>query len=126
MAKQIVLRAGPVEAVAELNETATARAIWAILPVSSEANLWGEEIYFTIPLHRELENGQALVNTGDLGYWPEGDAFCIFFGRTPVSGPGEVRPASPVTVFGRVRGDASVFRRVPDGTEITVARVNPG
>jgi hypothetical protein len=61
-----------------------------------------------------------LVSIGDLGYWPEGDAFCIFFGRTPISRSGEIRPASPVNVFGRVLGDPKVFKSVADGTRIVV------
>jgi hypothetical protein len=90
------------------------------LPITGRANLWGDEIYFSIPLRLKLEAGQELVSIGDLGYWPDGNAFCIFFGSTPVSQGDEIRPASPVTVFGNVIGDATVFRKVAEGTKITV------
>jgi len=35
---QVLIRAGQVQAVAELNDTHTARAIWEALPVSASAN----------------------------------------------------------------------------------------
>jgi hypothetical protein len=122
MSRKISIEAGNVSAVAELNETTTATKIWQSLPIKGRANLWGQEIYFAIPLSMKLENGQESVNLGDLGYWPQGRAFCIFFGPTPVSQGGEIRPASAVTVFGRVTGDASVFQQVPSGAEVTIDR----
>lgn len=120
MGKEIRIRAGEIEATAELNDTRTAQAIWEALPIKCRVNLWGDEIYFSIPLSLELEAGQELVNEGDLGYWPNGNAFCIFFGSTPVSQGAEIRPASPVTVFGKVIGDATIFKKVATGTEITI------
>lgn len=122
MGRRIRIKASPVEASAELNDTRTAQAIWEALPIKGRVNLWGEEVYFSIPVSLELELGQELVNVGDLGYWPQGNAFCIFFGRTPVSRGNEIRPASPVTVFGRIAGDATVFKQVASGTEIIVGR----
>lgn len=120
MGKKILIRAGTIEAAAELNDTRTAQTIWETVPIKGRVNLWGDEIYFSIPLSLELEAGQELVNMGELGYWPEGNAFCIFFGPTPVSRGDEIRPASPVTVFGKVIGDATVFKKVAAGTEITI------
>ena len=122
MGKKILIRAGAIEAEAELNDTRTAQAIWEILPIEGRANLWGDEIYFSIPLSLELETGQELVNIGELGYWPQGNAFCIFFGPTPVSQGDEIRPASPVTVFGKIHGDATIFKKVAAGMKITIRR----
>ena len=124
MGKKIHIKAGAIEAEAELNDTKTAQAIWEILPIESRANLWGGEIYFSIPLSIGLETGQEIVHIGELGYWPEGDAFCIFFGPTPVSHGDEIRPASPVTVFGKIHGDAAIFKKVAAGMKITVRRRN--
>ena len=124
MGKKILIRAGAIEAEAELNDTRTAQAIWEILPIEGRANLWGDEIYFSIPLSLELETGQELVNIGELGYWPQGNAFCIFSGPTPVSQGDEIRPASPVTVFGKIHGDATIFKKVAAGMEITIRREN--
>ena len=120
MGKKIRITAGEVQATAELNDTRTAQAIWEALPIKGRVNLWGGEIYFSIPLRLKLEAGQELVNIGDLGYWPDGNAFCIFFGPTLVSQGDEIRPASPVTVFGKVIGDATIFKKVAAGTKIIV------
>jgi hypothetical protein len=120
MGRRIHITAGDVEATAELNSTATAEAIWRALPIEGRASRWGDEIYFSIPLGLELEAGQELVSMGDLGYWPEGKAFCIFFGPTPVSRGNEIRPASRVTVFGKIIGDAAILKKVAEGTGITV------
>lgn len=124
--KRIRISAGDVSALADLNDTRTAQAIWEALPIRAQANTWGDEIYFEIPVRMGTEKGQAVVDMGDLGYWAPGRAFCVFFGLTPASRGEEIRPASPVTVVGRVRGDATVFRRVRDGEEILVERAEQG
>ena len=121
MGNRIRITVGPIEAEAELNNTRTAQEIWEALPIKSRVSLWGAEIYFSIPLSLQLEARQEVVNVGDLGYWPDGDAFCIFFGPTPASQRDEIRPASPVTVFGKVIGDATIFKKVATGTRITVS-----
>lgn len=122
MIRKIRIKAGSIEAIAELNDTKTAQLIWEALPIKGRVNLWGEEIYFSIPLNLDLEDGKELVSIGDLGYWPPGTAFCIFFGPTPVSQGDKIRPASPVTVFGKVISKLAVFKQVISGTEITIEK----
>jgi hypothetical protein len=124
MERRIRIKAGAIEVAAELNNTGTAQAIWDALPITGRGNRWGEEIYFSIPANLEAENAREVVTTGDLGYWPPGTAFCIFFGPTPMSRGEEIRPASPVNVFGKVVGDATVFKQVASGTEVSVERVS--
>jgi hypothetical protein len=119
---KIVIRAEPVEVTAELNDTNTSKAIRNALPITGQANLWGDEIYFRIPIHLEPENGRELVEKGDLGFWPDGDAFCIFFGPTPMSKGDEIRPASAVNVFGRITGDADLLKKVRSGTRVYIER----
>jgi hypothetical protein len=121
--RQIRIRAGDVQAIAELNDTRTAEAIWEALPISAAGNTWGDEIYFSIPVHMQAENAQAVVSLGDLGYWPPGTAFCIFFGPTPASRGEEIRPASPVNIVGRVTGDPQPFKKVRDGETVTIEQV---
>ena len=105
---------------AKLNKAETAGAIYDALGLQAEARTWGDEIYFPIPLDLPLENPREEVDIGALGYWPAGNAFCVFFGRTPASTNERPRPASPVTVFGEVTGDPSDLKKVPSGAEITV------
>lgn len=123
-ARRIRISAGPVSVDAELNGTRAAEAIWRALPLQAKAETWGDEIYFAIGLALGEEKPQAVVGRGDLGYWPPGRAFCIFFGPTPASRGDEIRPASPVTVVGRVAGDATVFRRVRAGETVRIERAN--
>ncbi len=126
MGRRIRIKAGGVEVTAELNETRTAEAIWQALPIKGRANRWGEEIYFSIPVSLEEEDAQEVVSAGDLGYWPPGTAFCLFWGPTPMSRGQEIRPASPVNVLGKITGDAGVLRQVASGTEITIDRETQG
>jgi hypothetical protein len=123
MKRRIRIKAGAVEVTAELNDSGTAQKIWDVLPITERGNRWGEEIYFSIPVNLDAEDAQEVVAAGDLGYWPPGTAFCIFFGPTPMSRGEEIRPASPVNVFGRVIGDFSVFKQVASGTEVSVEKL---
>jgi uncharacterized protein len=120
--RRIRITAGPVSVEAVLDASATATAVWEALPFSVAGETWGDEIYFAIPVKAVPESPRETVERGDLGYWPPGSAFCIFFGPTPASRGSEIRPASPVNVFGRVRGDASVFKKVRSGTAVKVER----
>jgi hypothetical protein len=112
------------EVSAELSDESpkTSRAIWDALPIEARANTWGEEIYFSIPVEVEAENPRDVVEKGNLGYWPPGNAFCIFFGPTPISKRNEIRPASPVNIVGKVFGDPLVFKKVRSGERITLER----
>ena len=123
MPQAIQITAGAVQAKAILNDTETAQSIVAVLPITASASTWGDEIYFGIPVDAGLEQGQETVGMGELGYWPPGRGFCIFFGPTPASRGDEIRPASPVTVIGRVEGDATVFKQVGAGAPITIELV---
>lgn len=108
---------------AELNDTQTAGAVWDALPIQGNGSTWGEEIYFRIPVDAELENGQEVVDLGDLGYWPPGQAFCLFFGLTPASRGDEIRPASEVTIIGKMTGDIGVLKGVSSGSPVVIQAV---
>ncbi len=121
MSRRIKVTVGEVEVYGELNETRTADLIWKGLPFESQVNTWGDEIYFSTPVQTELEDSaREVVELGDMGYWPPGNAFCIFFGPTPNSRGDEIKPASPVNVFGKVVGDPKVLKTVRTGVSIRV------
>ena len=122
MANRIEIAAGDVVAYGLLNDTVTAQKIWDALPIQARGNTWGDEIYFSIPVNLGEEDAQAVVDLGDLGYWPPGNAFCIFFGRTPASHGDDIRPASPVNVFGKIEGDPKVFKKVRSGTNVILEK----
>jgi uncharacterized protein len=123
MPRAIRITAGATSVQAELNDSKTAAAIAAALPIEAKAQTWGDEIYFDIGLELRAESPKEVVALGDLGYWPPGQAFCIFFGPTPMSRGDEIRPASAVNVVGRVMGDARVFTRVRAGARVTIEAV---
>lgn len=124
MTYPIIITAGSVIAEAELNDSPTAQAIREALPITGRAKTWGDEIYFEIPIQmEEAPDARADVEVGELGYWPAGEAFCIFFGPTPASTGADPRAASPVNIVGRVLGDAASltsFRQVEAGATVTL------
>lgn len=106
---------------AELNDSDSAEAIFNALPVKASCNRWGEEIYFEIPVDVPLTpDATEKVQVGDLGYWPPGHAFCIFFGRTPASTDDEPRAASPVNIVGKVINGVRTLTDVQHGTTIQI------
>lgn len=119
---KIIIAVRGIEAEAELNRTQAAQAVFAALPVTSTSHRWGEEVYFEIPIELELQDGREVLEVGDVAYWPPGKSMCIFFGPTPSSRGNEVRAYSAVNVLGKIIGDATVFRTVNEGDEITVVK----
>ncbi len=123
LSKKIKISVGNISLKAELNDSATADKIWKSLPLEGKANTWGDEIYFEIPVVIEQEpEAREDVDIGTLGYWPAGNAFCIFFGPTPVSTDDKPRAASPVNIFGKVVEDARELRKVSDGAIVRIER----
>ena len=120
--KIIIPSTGTVTAELTDENPETAKALWDALPITGHANLWGDEIYFTTKVETQEENSKPVVQLGDIGYWPPGNAFCIFFGPTPMSRGDEIRPASPVNVFGKIVGDSKRFKKVKSGEEVKLER----
>ncbi len=111
---------GTIEAELTDENPDTVKAFLEALPLTGKANTWGDEIYFTVPVDAEVENPKTVVEMGDLAFWPLGNAFCIFFGPTPMSSGHEIKPASEVNVLGKVIGDPKVFKKVQAGDEVVV------
>ncbi len=97
----------------------TGSQILNLLPIESEVRTWGEEIYFSIPISILEENAKSTVTLGDVAYWPEGQCFCVFFGKTPLTTSlDEIKPASPVNVFGKVLGDLERLKTIESGVKV--------
>lgn len=123
MPTEIIIRAGNVRMLGYLNDSPTGQALAAALPFEGHAHRWGDEIYFPVPVAMELDNSAVVaVKVGDLAYWPNGKSFCIFFGLTPASLPGEIRPASAVNPVGGIKGDPCCLAEVDEGALVRVEK----
>ncbi len=124
MAQAIVIRVGDEAFEAQLNDGVTGKAIFDALPIRAEAQRWGGEIYFSVPVGCELEaDSRDELEAGELAYWPPGKAFCIFFGPTPASQGDDIRAASAVNIVGKLEGDFSALWNVPEGAQVRIERV---
>jgi hypothetical protein len=73
------------------------------LPFTVDLNVWGDEIYTSkSPISQPEENAKSPVDLNDVAYWPTGKAICLFYGPTPIGNPGEITPASPVNIIGKI------------------------
>lgn len=117
MKKNIKIISKNFEFLVELNDSKTSQEIIKKLPIVSRSNIWGDEIYFQIPVYSELENGIEILDTGSVAYWPPGNAFCIFFGKTPASTGDKPQAASPVTLIGKIIDNKSLpdLKKISDG-----------
>ena len=122
---KVLIRFATYQVEAEILETDTGKAIYDALPIQRNVNCWGDEIYFGIQVSESLEPGaKAEVSVGDLAYWPNMPAFCIFFGPTPASTGSTPVAASPVNVFGKLsKVDLEDLRRIPDGENVSIEKV---
>ena len=120
--RQVVIRAGDVAIRAELLDTPTAECIWDALPINSEAKTWGEEVYFDAPVNCDSEpDARAIVEAGEIVFWPEGSAVAIGFGPTPISQNGEIRLVSPCNIWAKAIDDVKQLKSVHAGEPITIA-----
>jgi uncharacterized protein len=106
---------------AELRDTPTAQLVAAALPIASSALVWGEEVYFEVPVEAAREDdARAVVVPGEIAYWPDGHCIAIGFGRTPISRGDETRLASPCNIFAAALSDVKALAKVKAGTRIKV------
>lgn len=112
------------QVVARLNESNVTRRLLHTLPYRSQAHVWGDEVYFKLPLSTgEDPAATEVVEPGTVCYWASGGALAIPFGPTPVSRGDECRLIEPVSVLGRIEGDARRLANIREGESIQVSRV---
>ena len=104
----------------DVHSPQTVKQFLSNLPFTLTLNVWGEEIYTNpSPINVPEENSKSPVNLYDVAYWPTGKAICLFFGPTPIGKKGEITPASPVNVIGKIlSADKSILKNA-DGKTAT-------
>ena len=107
------------ETVGKLDDTPTARKLFATLAYAATANTWGDEVYFSVPVRSDLErDAEQVVATGTICFWVKGQSLAIPFGPTPASRSGKCRLVTRVNVVGKLEGDARVLEPVCAGDAI--------
>jgi hypothetical protein len=66
-----------------------------------------------LPFFAESENERLNVGPGDIGYFPEMQTLCLFYG--------DVVPFGEVSVFARVVKHLDRIRRVAEGLDQTIS-----
>lgn len=123
MTARIRISAGNVSLEGELFDTECATAISEVLPLEAKPNEWGDEFYFAIPVNQPLDNSATTqIKSGDIGYWPPGNALAIFFGPTPMSSGNDPVPASEVNLVGKITGEASILKNAKGSARIRIER----
>lgn len=118
------LRIGEDRVLVELLDKPLAKRLHSSLPVEGSAKLWGDELYFTTQLSLPADDLQEVVEPGDVCWWAPGSALCFFWGPTPGSLEDECRPASAVTVIGRMKEeDFGLLARVSENEPLVVRKV---
>lgn len=106
---------------ARLRNTPTAKNIAQALPVSSTAETWGEEVYFSVPVNSELEkDAKSVVEAGEIAFWVEGSCIAIGFGPTPISQGDEIRLAAATNIFADACEGVTSLKSVSAGASVIV------
>ena len=116
--RTIIIKVNQLELKIKIDSSQLADLVWERLPIEASANLWGDEIYFETDLDNQSNELQQSVELGDIAFWPSGQAICLFYGQTPMSTPDEIRPASPVAVFGKLLDDPKLLKMVKLGQSL--------
>jgi len=120
--RTIIIKVNQLELKIKIDSSQLADLVWERLPIEASANLWGDEIYFKTDLDNQANELQQSVELGDVAFWPPGQAICLFYGQTPMSTPDEIRPASPVAVFGKLLDDPKLLKMAKLGQSLSLIK----
>ena len=110
--------------VIKLRSTPTANIIKSILPCKSIIQTWGEEIYFEMPIQKNLSldnDAKDVINLGEIAYWIEGKCIAIGYGKTPISKGNEIKLAARTNIWGDALLNIKELNKIKDGDEVVVS-----
>ena len=108
----------------KLRSTKTASAIKNILPFKSIVKTWGDEIYFEIPIKKNLDlesDAKDVINLGEIAYWIDGKCIAIGYGKTPISQNNEIRLAAKTNIWGDAVINIKELNKIKDGDEVIIS-----
>jgi len=108
----------------KLRSTNTANAIKNILPFKSIVKTWGDEIYFEIPIEKNIDlesDAKDVINLGEVAYWIDGKSIAIGYGKTPISQNNEIRLAAKTNIWGDAVINIKELNKIKDGDEVIIS-----
>ena len=108
----------------KLRSTNTANAIKNILPFKSIVKTWGDEIYFEIPIEKNIDlesDAKDVITLGEIAYWIDGKCIAIGYGKTPISQDNEIRLAAKTNIWGDAVINIKELSKIKDGDEVIIS-----
>jgi len=108
----------------KLRSTNTANAIKNILPFKSIVKTWGDEIYFEIPIEKNIDlesDAKDVIDLGEVAYWIDGKSIAIGYGKTPISQNNEIRLAAKTNIWGDAVINIKELNKIKDGDEVIIS-----
>ena len=108
----------------KLRSTNTANAIKNILPFKSIVKTWGDEIYFEIPIEKNIDlesDAKDVINLGEVAYWIDGKSIAIGYGKTLISQNNEIRLAAKTNIWGDAVINIKELNKIKDGDEVIIS-----
>ena len=108
----------------KLRSTNTANAIKNILPFKSIVKTWGDEIYFEIPIEKNIDlesDAKDIIVLGEVAYWIDGKCIAIGYGKTPISQNNEIRLAAKTNIWGDAVINIKELNKIKDGDEVIIS-----
>ena len=111
--------------IVELNNSDTAKKVYASCPIKSTTNTWGNEIYFEAAIKvKKDKTAKDIINLGEIAYWVEGSSIAIGFGPTPISKADEIRLVTKANIIGQTKSNLSSLGMVNSGEIVIVERMD--
>ncbi|MDD4203260.1 MAG: cyclophilin-like fold protein [Candidatus Omnitrophica bacterium] len=104
-----------------LSNNSSASIIKKSLPMTGKINKWSEGIYFStnITIPRSNDRSSDIV-VGDVAYWPENKAICIFYDTRPTAENEGSKAESSVIKIGHTSAKPELLKKIAIGDKIEI------